>query len=54
MAPVDQKERTKRLIKSNAERGLKQVCVWLPEDKVDEVKALAARYRDRHLKDLEK
>lgn len=40
-----QPERTARLKASNAKKGLKQVTVWVPRERVEDVKALAAKWR---------
>lgn len=40
-----QPERTARLKASNAKKGLKQVTVWVPCERVEDVKALAAKWR---------
>tara|TARA_R110000772_G_scaffold190335_1_gene301167 strand:- start:367 stop:525 length:159 start_codon:yes stop_codon:yes gene_type:complete len=40
-----QVERTRRLRESHSKKGLKQVTVWVPVDKVIELKLLAIEWR---------
>ena len=41
-----QVQRDNRLKASNAAKGLKQVTVWVPVSRCDELKALAAKWRE--------
>ena len=40
-----QVERTRRLRESHREKGLKQVSVWVPIERVEELKQTAAEWR---------
>jgi len=40
-----QVERDRRLKAANAKRGLKQVSVWVPADRAQELKELAEKWR---------
>jgi len=42
---LTQVDRDNRLKANNAIKGLRQVTVWVPIDKADDIKALAAQYR---------
>lgn len=40
-----QVQRTRKLRDSHSKKGLRQVTVWVPESRADELKKLAAKWR---------
>lgn len=46
--PEEYREWTKRYVSKRKERGEKQVTVWVPESRVDDLKAYAAKLREEH------
>lgn len=43
-----QVERTRRLRESHSKKGLKQVTVWVPEGRVEQLKVIAGQWREAH------
>ena len=44
--PMSQVERNNKLKANNAKKGLRQVTVWIPAIKAEELKAMAAKWRE--------
>jgi hypothetical protein len=47
-------ERVERYHKSNNKKGLSQTKIWVPSDRVEEIKGIAAAMRDEHARKSKK
>ena len=45
-----QVERTSRWRESHSKKGLKRVDIWVPEDRVEQLKEMAGQWREEHRK----